>query len=125
MALQNLTNKCTLSGQIGADILTMDSSPSDVKIYDAITATKTANKTVWTEGILLYTITINNGETIDFETPSFSDTLNTTLVDYVTDSFKVGGAVHAHNYASGVLTATLPTITAGNSLTITFEVVRV
>lgn len=125
MAETLLKNTGSFDGLYDGELLALDSTTVETRLLSAITATKTADRDIWVNGFLTYTILVNNLEGMDFITPAFTDILDTTKIGFVTNSFLVDGAVYAHDYTGGTLTATLPTIPAGGQLTIAFTVYKV
>ena len=98
-----------------------------VSMIDGLTVTKTADKMVWADGLLTYTIVINNKADLSYTTPVITDILDTTKVGFVNDSVTINGvkaetSKYTYEESTGKLTINLDDITATGSTTITFQV---
>lgn len=101
----------------------------------ALDITKTADKRIWVDGELTYTIVVTNIDDrtsgVPVETVKVTDIIDPTIATLVSGSVEIDGvpATQPGDYtfdpASGLLTVTLGNIAAGNSRTITFRVERV
>ena len=96
-------------------------------MIDGLTVTKTANKMVWADGLLTYTIVINNKADLSYTTPVITDILDTTKVEFVNESVTIDGvkaetSKYTYEESTGTLTITLDDIEATGSTTITFQV---
>lgn len=117
-----LTNISSLLGTYNNIPLDVASTKVTTTIVGGITAVKTADLDVWNSGFLTYTIVVTNNAEYDYEAAVFSDTLDTTLITLVDDTFTVDGEEYVYTYVGGLLSATLPTIGVGESVTIEFKV---
>ena len=98
-----------------------------VSMIDGLTVTKTADKMVWADGLLTYTIVINNKADLSYTTPVITDILDTTKVGFVNESVTIDGvkvenSKYTYEESTGTLTITLDDIEATGSTTITFQV---
>ena len=89
--------------------------------------TKTANKEVWTEGALTYTVTITNNAAFTFVAPTITDILDPTLVELVDGSITINGTPaepgdFTYNNVTGELEITLEDIPTSSSTIVTFQV---
>ncbi len=125
MADQILLNKGNLTGTYNGLDFNEDSTEATTVLVDGFTITKTADKEVWADGILTYTITITNGGDHDLEGPVFSDLLDITKVNIVEDSVYVDGAIKTYTFVGGLLTVNLDTIAVGQTVVITFQVTKI
>lgn len=124
MADVKLSNMASVTGTYDAIPTTIETQAVITEIIKGLTITKTADKGTWVSGNLTYTITITNNAVNPFETPTVTDTLDTTLISLVDNSVQVNGAEAQYTYeaSTGVLSITLETIAVGSSSVITFQV---
>ncbi len=98
-----------------------------VQMIDGLTITKTADKQSWGNGLLTYTITIQNIATESYGAPVVTDVIDTTLVKYVSDSVyiddvKAESSQYTYDDVTHTLTINLTDIPSGGSKKITFQV---
>lgn len=122
-----LTNTATVLGNYNSVPTEISTTALVVTMLSGLTVTKSADKPVWSEGNLTYTIEINNATTEDYTSPVITDILNPTLITLVKGSIKVDSTMlEESNYtfedSTGKLTITLPDITSQSKKTVTFEV---
>lgn len=96
-------------------------------MLDGLKVTKTADKMVWADGVLTYTITVTNSTAEIFTSPVITDVLDKTLVTFVDGSVTIDGQpaateIYSYDEASGKLTINLSNIAPSASSTITFQV---
>lgn len=97
-------------------------------VDDTLNMDKTADRPVWADGKLLYTITINNYGVEDYTEVTFTDTLDPLLItlDDVYGVLLNGEAVaHTFDGPSGLLSVTNLEIAAGTEAVITFQVQKI
>ncbi len=123
----NLENVGLFTGIYGDTTLELEVPTTKVTtiLIAGITATKSADKDVWLDGALTYTIEIENDSDQDFILPKFTDILDTTYITLVDDSVEVDGIPAAYTYVSGLLTVDLATIAKGETVIITFQVQKI
>ncbi len=121
-----LRNFATATGTYNLIPTTLTSEAIITQVVDNLTIIKAADKSVWTDGLLTYTVTITNTAAYDFENPIFKDTLDVTLVSLVDDSVLVDDVVTAYTYdeQTGELSVNLATIEVGDTVVITFQVAK-
>lgn len=123
----------TLSNTVSAvgnydDIPTaITSTATVVTMVSGLNISKTADKNVWADGVLTYTIIIENKTQKTYGTPEIKDTLDLTLIDFVEgsvtiDSAKASEDDYEYNQDTGVLTVNLSDIAASGSSVVTFQV---
>lgn len=122
-----LTNTATVLGEYNSIPTEISTTALVVTILEGLTVTKSADKPIWTEGNLTYTVEINNETTQAYTTPVITDILDPTLITLVKGSIKVDSTpLEDSNYtfedSTGKLTITLPDITTQSKKTVTFEV---
>lgn len=78
-----------MAGNYNEIPVTFSSDALVVTVLDDLTVTKTADKTVWTDGVIIYTIIVNNQTTENFTTLVVTDILDITLVSFVSDSVPI------------------------------------
>lgn len=120
-----LTNTVTAVGNYNSIPTSITSTASVVTMIDGLTIAKTADKTVWADGELTYTIIVDNQTEKTYEEPVITDKLNTTLVEFVDGSVIIEGVaatVSEYLYQTDTLTINLSTINANDSKTVSFKV---
>ena len=126
---KELTNTASVAGNYNEIPVTFSSDALVVTMLDGLTVTITADKTVWADGVLTYTITVNNETTENFTAPVVTDILDTTLVIFVSDSVtiddvKATEAQFTYEEANGTFTVKLSDIAPTSSSKITFQVTK-
>ena len=121
-----LTNTVSVAGSYNEVPLSITSDALVVTMLDGLKVTKTADKMVWADGVLTYTITVTNSTAI-FTSPVITDVLDKTLVTFVDGSVTIDGQtaaseIYSYDETSGKLTVNLSNIAPSASSTITFQV---
>lgn len=98
-----------------------------VTMFRGLTATKTADKMIWSDGVLTYTIVVSNNTDYDYVGPVVTDILDISLISLVDDSVTVDGVKistpqYTWDSSSGKLSISLTDIEAKGKKTITFQV---
>ena len=124
-----LTNTASVLGEYNSVPTTITSEALVVTMLDGLTVTKTADKQVWADGNLTYTILVDNKSTESYTNPTITDILDTTLVTFVPESVTIGGqkaetSQYSYDEATGQLTITLSDIGPSASETVTFQVAK-
>lgn len=124
-----LKNTVSATGNINEIPTSINSVASVVTMLSGLTITKEADKTIWADGLLTYTVTIANQTTLPYVKPVVTDILDTTLIDFVTDSVTIDGVKATaeeatYDTATGTLTVNLSDIEAAGTKTITFQVTK-
>ncbi len=122
-----LTNTATVLGEYNSIPTEISTTAIVVTILEGLTVTKSADKPIWTEGNLTYTVEINNETTKAYTSPIITDILDPTLITLVAGTIKVDDTVleesqYTYEEDTGKLTITVPDIAAQSKKTITFEV---
>ena len=123
----DLSNIVSVLGNYNNIPTEINSEAVVVSMIDGLTVTKTADKMVWADGLLTYTIVINNKADLSYITPVITDILDTTKVGFVNESVTIDGvkvenSKYTYEESTGTLTITLDDIEATGSTTITFQV---
>lgn len=123
----DLSNTVSVLGNYNNIPTEINSEAVVVSMIDGLTVTKTADKMVWADGLLTYTIVINNKADLSYTTPVITDILDTTKVGFVNESVTIDGvkaetSKYTYEDSTGTLTITLDDITTTGSTTITFQV---
>ena len=123
----DLSNTVSVLGNYNNIPTEISSEAVVVSMIDGLTVTKTADKMVWADGLLTYTIVINNKADLSYTTPVITDILDTTKVGFVNESVTINGvkaetSKYTYEESTDKLTITLDDITATGSTTITFQV---
>lgn len=127
MADIKLSNIANVTGNYDSIPTTLTSEAVITEMITGLTIVKTADKQNWASGYLTYTVTISNSAENPFETPTFTDTLDSTLIKLVDNTVKVNGtdAQYTYDSVSGLLTVELETIEKDASTEVTFQVQKV
>ena len=123
--MNELRNTVTIEGNYNSVPTSLTSNTSVVNIIEGLTLTKEADKTNWGSGNLMYTITVDNQTNKTYESPTITDVIDTSLVEFVNDSVMVDGVKSTnYNYDEGnhTLTVQLNDVTPSSSSTLTFYV---
>lgn len=123
----DLSNIVSVLGNYNNIPTEINSEAVVVSMIDGLTVTKTADKMVWADGLLTYTIVINNKADLSYTTPVITDILDTTKVGFVNESVTIDGvkvenSKYTYEESTGTLTITLDDIEATGSTTITFQI---
>ena len=127
MADVKLSNIANVVGTYDSVPTTLTSEAVITDLIAGLTIVKTADKQNWASGNLTYTVTVTNNAENAFETPTFTDILDPTLIKLVEDTVIVNDktAEYTYNPTSGELSITLETIATSASSVITFQVQKV
>ena len=127
MADVKLSNIANVVGTYDSVPTTLTSEAVITDLIAGLTIVKTADKQNWASGNLTYTVTVTNNAENAFETPTFTDILDPTLIKLVEDTVTVNDktAEYTYNPTSGELSITLETIATSASSVITFQVQKV
>lgn len=122
-----LSNTVRAVGNYNNVPTSITSAVSVVTMISGLTITKTADKPVWADGNLTYSIVINNQAEKDYVTPEITDVLDSNLIEFVPESVTVDGvkaetSSYSYNEGTHTLTINLDDITSGKSKTVTFQV---
>lgn len=125
----NLTNQVTAVGTYNGLPTSVTSEAVVVALVSGIRITKTADKTSWADGVLTYTITIDNQAANTYTAPIITDIIDTTLVNFITDSVIIDGVKAAesqyqYNTDTHTLTINLADITPTKSSSVQFQVTK-
>lgn len=124
-----LTNTIRAVGNYNNIPTAITSDALVVTMVSGLTITKTADKSIWADGALTYTITINNQSTQSYTSPVITDVLDTSLVvftpDIVTiDGVKATSSKYTYDESTSTLTVNLEDLAAAATKTITFQVTK-
>lgn len=123
----NLSNTVTVLGNYNEIPTSISSQALVVAMIDGLTVTKTADKMVWADGVLTYTIEVDNKALESYTSPAITDVLDISLVSFVNGSVTIDGAKaeeskYTYNDADGTLTINIPDIAASGKCVVTFQV---
>lgn len=124
---KELSNTATVLGNYNSIPTEISTQALVVTMITGLTVTKTADKMVWSEGNLTYTIVINNEADESYTSPIITDMLDTSLITFVNDSITVDGVnldttKYTWDAATGKLTINLEDIAVNTKKTVTFQV---
>lgn len=123
----NLNNIASVLGNYNSISTQITSEALVVVMISGLTVKKTADKMVWGDGKLTYTIEVSNQTNVDYTDPVITDELDTSLINFVTGSVKLNGVeleASKYNYddSTGKLTINIETVASMQKSTVTFEV---
>lgn len=122
-----LNNTATVLGNYNSIPTEISTQALVVTMLKGLTATKTADKMIWSDGLLTYTIVVSNDTDYDYVGPVITDILDISLISLVDDSVTVDGVKistpqYTWDSSSGKLSISLTDIEAKGKKTITFQV---
>lgn len=123
----NLNNIASVLGNYNSIPTQINSEALVVVMISGLTVKKTADKMVWGDGKLTYTIEVNNQTNVDYTVPVITDELDTSLINFVTGSVKLNGveldaSKYTYDDSTGVLTINIETVASMQKSMVTFEV---
>lgn len=126
---KELKNTARAVGNYNSVPTSITSAASVVTMVNGLSITKTADKNIWADETLTYTITITNDADETYETPIITDVLDKELVEFIDGSVTIDSAVATSNeykYDSntGTLTINLQDIATSSSKTVKFQVTK-
>lgn len=119
-----INNFAKVTGKYNDISTSVTSSTSIVTWVDGLSIKKEADKEIWTEGNLKYTITVENQTGKIYGKPDITDTLDNHL-NLLEETILINGNTVTntdYEYANNVLTIHLDDLNTGDSSIITFEV---
>lgn len=124
-----LNNTATVLGTYNEIPTTLTSEVLVTTLLSGLTVTKTADKEVWADGNLTYTITVDNQTTETYTSPVITDILDKDLVTLLTDTIKINDTAattsdYEYEEATGKLTVNLSDIAPSSKVTVTFQVTK-
>lgn len=122
-----LRNSATSAGIYNNIPTSITSTVSVVTIIDGLSITKTADKQVWDDGILTYTIIIDNQTEKVYESPKITDVLDNNLIEFVNGSVTIDevtatSSEYSYNALKHTLTINLEDLDPSSTKTIKFQV---
>lgn len=122
-----LTNIVKSTGSYNGIPTAITSTASVVTMIDGLIITKDTDKKIWADGLLTYTIVIENETEKIYSTPVITDILDNTLITFVDGSITIDdieAASSEYNYDDDThtLTINLEDINPSSSKTIKFQV---
>ena len=127
--MAELNNTATAVGSYNSVPTSLTSNTSVVNMVEGLTLVKDADKKNWANGILTYTITINNQTDVTYVKPIVTDIIDTSLVEFIQDSVTINdvqATQSQYNYeeASHTLTVNLDDVAENTTVTLTFSVTK-
>jgi len=124
---KELSNTATVLGNYNSIPTEISTQALVVTMITGLTVTKTADKMIWSEGNLTYTIVINNEADEDYTSPVITDMLDTSLITFVEESVTVDGVKldttkYTWDSSTGKLTINLEDVSVNTKKTVTFQV---
>lgn len=125
--MNELSNTVSSVGNYNNVPTSLTSNTSAVNIVNGLTLTNEADKKNWSDGYLMYTVTLDNQTDTAYENPVVTDVIDTNLVEFVIGSVKINDVAatesqHSYNTNTHTLTVTLDKVDATSKVIITFNV---
>lgn len=122
-----LNNQVSILGNYNEIPTEINSNVLVVTMVNGLTVTKSCDKMIWADGLLTFTIVVNNETEKEYTNPVITDILNTYLVLFVDDSVSLNGtkletSSYTYESSTGKLTINLPNLEPKQTSTITFQV---
>lgn len=122
-----LRNSVTSAGIYNNIPTSITSTVSVVTIIDGLYITKTADKQIWADGILTYTIIIDNQTEKVYESPKITDVLDNNLIEFINGSVTIDevtatSSEYSYNALEHTLTINLEDLDPSSTKTIKFQV---
>lgn len=122
-----LINSATVLGNYNDIPTEISTQALVVTMLTGLTVTKSADKVVWADGTLTYTLEVDNQTDVVYTNPVITDILNPDLITLVQNSVKidnvlVGSGDYTFDDSTGKLTINLPSIDAKTQKVVTFDV---
>ncbi len=122
-----LNNQVSILGNYNEIPTEINSNVLVVTMVNGLTVTKSCDKMIWADGLLTFTIVVNNETEKEYTSPVITDILNTSLVLFVDDSVSLNGtklenSSYTYESSTGKLTINLPNLEPKQASTITFQV---
>ncbi len=122
-----LNNQVSILGNYNEIPTEINSNVLVVTMVNGLTVTKSCDKMIWADGLLTFTIVVNNETEKEYTSPVITDILNTSLVLFVDDSVSLNGtkletSSYTYESSTGKLTINLPNLEPKQTSTITFQV---
>lgn len=124
-----LNNKATVLGNYNNIPTEISTQALIVTMINGLNVTKTADKMIWADGTLTYTLIVSNDTAETYTSPVITDTLDISLVSFVNNSVTIDNKIaedsqYNYNEATGVLTINLPDIEPSLKKEVTFQVTK-
>lgn len=124
-----LNNVARVVGSYNDVPTSLTSSATVTTIVSGITITLSADKSIWIDEKLTYTILISNDSLHDYVSPKIVDVLDPSLVSFVNGSVTIDGVLadqskYSFDDSTNTLTIDLDDISISSSCTVTFQVER-
>ena len=125
--MNELYNTVTSNGNYNNIPTTLTSNTSIVNMVEGLSILKEANKKNWSDGNLMYNITLNNEAELAYTNVVVTDIIDNTLVDFVSDSVTINSVkaeskAYSYNNDTHTLTVNIGNIEPSNTSIITFDV---
>lgn len=122
-----LRNSVTSVGNYNSIPTSITSTASVVTMIDGLSITKTADKQVWADGVLTYTIIIDNQTEKVYESPKVTDVLDNNSIEFVNGSVTIDevtatSSEYSYNDSEHTLTVNLEDLDPSSTKTIKFQV---
>lgn len=122
-----LRNSVSSIGNYNSIPTSVTSATSVVTMVDGLSITKTADKQIWADSVLTYTIVIDNQTEKTYESPTVTDILDNNLIEFVDDSVtiddvKATSSEYLYNDSEHKLIVNLEDLDPSSTKTIKFQV---
>ena len=124
-----LSNVATVLGNYNDIPTSITSEVLLVTMIKGLTVTKTSDKQVWADGLLTYTITVNNETSVKYTSPVISDTLDINNINLIEDSILINGnkaqsGEYTYDSSTGELTINLSDLEPSEKSIVSFQVAK-
>jgi len=126
--LNSILNTANIEGVFNDLQTSLTSNTTTTYLTRDLSITKSADKILWADDYLTYTINIENtSETHAFENIVLNDIIDPTIATLVAESVRLNGNTipYTFNALNGELTVDVGTITANNTGIITFQITKI
>lgn len=123
--MNTVSNNFVVTGKINDLTTEVTSNNISVEVpSSSLSITKSADKNIWSDGILKYSVTITNNSSSNITNGIFKDIINPSYANVIPSSVLVNGSAlpFTYNKVTGQLEIRNLNINAGESITITYSV---
>lgn len=124
-----LSNVATVLGNYNDIPTSITSEVLLVTMIKGLTVTKSSDKQIWADGLLTYTITVNNETSVKYTSPVISDTLDINNINLIEDSIMINGnkaqsSEYTYDSSTGELTINLSDLEPSEKSVVSFQVAK-
>lgn len=125
--MNELSNIVTSTGNYNNIPTSLTSNTSVVNLIEGLTLSKEADKINWSDGLLTYTIKLNNETNTPYTNAIITDVIDTSFIEFVDSSVKIDDRYaleneYSYDDNSNTLTINLNDIAENTEVVVTFNV---